>query len=155
MFVVVILLTTAIKASPLNVDETEGEGETVKSEINVVVQDDSLSTLDILSNEESSSQTETKVVEPEVDLIPEFFATFNDGEKDELTVEETLQKNRAESEETVTNDSDEVVPYEDDEKTMQIEEEAEMSQEEKEKTYGIDIPVCGAHTNLRIPLHLR
>jgi hypothetical protein len=103
-------------------------------------------------NDENADSEVVKEIEEK------FEETVEDSASDSVVQEESLPSNE---DNEVNVDSipseEEGTPYEEDEgKSLQIEDETrEMTQDEMEKEFGIDIPMCSQYTNLRVPLHLR
>lgn len=175
VFCFTILLFSAVKASPLSSGEVEGEilnnenENEALPEVEVMPEDESMievgeplleavgSEPEIVDLPEAAEESPEAEALPEDDAVPEPF--FKVEEESDSVDEETVQDNEIESEDSLINEpseSQEAQPYEDDAKALQVEEKPKLTQEEMEKTFGIEIPECSTlDTNPRIPLHLR
>lgn len=129
MFCVAVLLATAVKASPINIDEADSE---------------------IVNNEVEPEAVEADQWISDVEDAPEEINEPVDV-PEETPVEEAPLDDIVEIEDLPIEDFQKAVPYD----VIDEEEEPEMTQEEIEKTIGIEIPLCAQYTDDRVALHLR
>lgn len=139
MFCVAILLATAVKASPVDVDESETE--IVSSEVVAEPESDAV----IVDNDEPFSQKVVVQEEPtEVEEVVE-----------DKAIDEVI--NESEGEVAIPFQQESGVEPVHDEKALEEEDETEeiITPEKWERIAGIEIPLCAQHTDERHPLHLR
>lgn len=161
MFCVAVLLATAVRASPIDADETEGE--IVSSEIAVepeneavlVVNDEQLSE-DAIDPEEPSEVAEKNVVEEEnVDNEESVAEQENVAEE---TIDEVIEDSEGEAVPYQQDDDDEAREEEPAQEVEEAEEEEvdeKLSQMQWERIAGVEIPLCAQHTDEQHPLLLR
>lgn len=133
MFCVAILLATAVKSSPVDIDEVEAHN--INDESVAEPETDAI----IADNDEKFSQ---KALEPEEPAVADEIV---EGEESipELINEDSAQYQQKDDEEAVQNEEE------------LEEEEEKMTPEQWERIAGIEHPLCEQHTDEFHPLHLR
>ena len=141
VFCVAILLATAVKASPVDVDEAEAE-IVENNEVSAEQEPDAI----IADNDEQFSEN---VVEPEEQVaVDEFIPKAVEEE----TIAEVID---GAGEEVAVPYQEDTADEEDDQDENKDDDDDEITAEQWERIAGLEIPLCAQHTDEQHPLLLR
>lgn len=142
VFCIALVLASTVNSSPIESEETAVQNVDIAIEAEPEHEVEPIQKFEV--PEETIEVEEPAVDEEAVNLINEPSEEVAVPYQEEEHSEDEVEVSEVEVEESE--------PFIDE--SMDEEESVEMTEEEKERSYGIDIPMCEQHTDYRNPLHL-